>query len=36
MAIATIAEMNKYSTTELDRVVIDRLVKDSPILEVLP
>jgi len=36
MSIATITEMNKYSTTELDRVVIDRLVKDSPILEVLP
>lgn len=29
----TLSEANKYSTTELDRKVIDRLVKDSPILE---
>ncbi len=36
MAIGTLTEMNKYSTTELDRVVIDRLIKDSPILEILP
>ena len=36
MSIATLTEMNKYSTTELDRAVIDRLVKDSPILEILP
>lgn len=36
MALATLTEMNKYSTTELDKAVIDRLVKDSPELEVLP
>lgn len=36
MSVATLTEMNKYSTTELDRAVIDRLVKDSPILEILP
>ena len=32
----TLAEGNKYSTTELDRVVIDRLVKESRALEILP
>lgn len=36
MALSTLTEMNKYSTTELDRAVIDRLIKDSPILEILP
>jgi len=36
VALNTLTEMNKYSTTELDRVVIDRLVKDSPELEALP
>ena len=29
----TLTEGEKYSTTELDRKVIDRLIKDSPILE---
>lgn len=32
----TLTEGNKYSTTELDRVVIDLLVKDSRVLELLP
>ena len=32
MAIATLTEGNKYSTTEIDRAVIDVLTKDSPIL----
>ena len=32
----TLLEGNKYSTTELDRVVIDRLVKDDQILLNLP
>ena len=36
MALSTLVEMNKYSTTELDRAIIDRLVKDSPVLEILP
>lgn len=36
MALNTLTEGNKYSTTELDRVVIDRLVKDSPELGILP
>lgn len=32
----TLSEGNKYSTTELDRSVIDLLVKDDPILTKLP
>jgi len=32
----TLTEGNKYSTTELQRAVIDRLVKDSEILKLLP
>lgn len=32
----TLAQGNEYSTTEMQRAVIDRLVKDSPILEHLP
>jgi len=32
----TLTEGNKYSTTELDRAVIDQLVKDSRVLELLP
>ena len=36
MAISSLVEMNKYSTTELEKAVIDRLVKDSPELEILP
>jgi len=32
----TLTEGSKYSTTELDRRVIDRLVKDSRVLQLLP
>ena len=35
MALLTLAEGNKYSRTELERVVVDLLVKESPILEKL-
>lgn len=36
MALQTLTEGNKYSTTELQRAVIDRLVQDSRVLEKLP
>lgn len=36
MALSTIAEMNKYTQNAFDAAVIDTLIKDSPILEVLP
>jgi len=32
----TLAQGNEYSTTHLQRAIIDRLVKDSRILELLP
>lgn len=36
MSVETLTEGNKYSTTELQKAVIDRLVKDSRVLELLP
>lgn len=36
MAISTIGEMNKYTQNTFDAAVIDQLIKDSPILEILP